>query len=76
MRVAGLFLDSIAVRQAESVNGQKDIAVDVSRTEIMLGIIILLIFMVGIQLNRIEKQNEGLWSLLIDLGADPLRRKH
>lgn len=49
---------------------------DVSVTEVMLGIIILSLVLTGIQLNRIEKQNEGLWNLLISLGADPLRQKN
>jgi len=48
---------------------------DISVTEAMLGFIILLLIMCGVQLNRIEKQNEGLWNLLIDLGADPLHGK-
>lgn len=48
---------------------------DLSSADIMLGIIIFLLIMTGVQLNRIEKQNEGLSNLLIDLGADPLRSK-
>lgn len=48
---------------------------DISVTEAMLGFIIILLMFCGLQLNRIEKQNEGLWNLLIDLGADPLRIK-
>lgn len=49
--------------------------VDFSTVQIMLGFVILLLIMTGIQLNRIEKQNEGLYDLLLSLGADPLRRK-
>lgn len=55
---------------------REEIAMDVSVTEVMLGIIILSLVLTGIQLNRIEKQNEGLWNLLISLGADPLRQKN
>lgn len=48
---------------------------DFSTEQIMLGFVILFLIMTGVQLNRIEKQNEGLYDLLLSLGADPLRRK-